>query len=326
MSFEHASVTKGLMMSCALTSIIGGILDVKHYLHFQLVPHISRHHQYWRLAVHHLAFSNSSDLLLAEILLYGVGVNIEQQFGSVKFASFTIVSALMATTLEFLTLILLHRVGVNHIPPGPTAVIFSILYQWYRLVPPAYHFRVFGIPLSNKSFTYVLALLLALGHVPGSLASACIGLLVGFIYRSEVINIKSWRVSPAVIRFSKRFLLPLVGSTRPPRRLNRARPERSESTSEPMNEEVITTARPSTPAAQTDSSPNTQGEAGSVMREWVNELTGRTEDTARIRTPTETEIAQVTAMFPDISREVIIGALQRSPSIEAAVEILLTAP
>ncbi|KIJ20457.1 hypothetical protein PAXINDRAFT_67213, partial [Paxillus involutus ATCC 200175] len=240
-----------------------------------------------------------------------VGVNIEQQFGSVKFASFTIVSALMATTLEFLTLILLHRVGVNHIPPGPTAVVFSILYQWYRLVPPAYHFRVFGIPLSNKSFTYVLALLFALGHVPGSLASACIGLLVGFIYRSEVINIKSWRVSPAVIRFSKRFLLPLVGSTRPPRRLNRARPERSEPTSEPMNEEVITTARPSTPAAQTDSSPNTQGEAGSVVREWVNELTGRTEDTARIRTPTETEIAQVTAMFPDISREVIIGALQR---------------
>ncbi|KAF9226780.1 hypothetical protein BS17DRAFT_776121 [Gyrodon lividus] len=314
------------MMSCALTSIVGGVLDMKHYLHLQLVPHISRHHQYWRLVTHHLAFSNSSDLLLAELLLYGVGVNIEQQFGSIKFASFTIVSALMATTLEFLALILLHRVGINHIPPGPTAVVFSILYQWYRLVPATYHFKVFGIPLSNKAFTYVLASQLALGHMPGSLASACIGLFVGFIYRSEVINIKAWRVSPAVLEFATRFLLPLVGSTRPPRRLNRARPERSDSTTETRNEEVITTARPSTPAAQADGSPSAQGEAGSVVREWVNELTGRREDATRIRTPSETEITQLIGMFPDISRDVIMGALQRSPSIEAAVEILLAAP
>ncbi|KIJ69871.1 hypothetical protein HYDPIDRAFT_171835 [Hydnomerulius pinastri MD-312] len=311
MSFEHASVTKGLMMSCALTSIIAGVFDVKHYLHLQLVPHISRHHQYWRLLTHHLAFSNSSDLLLAELLLYGVGINIERQFGSVKFASFTIVSALMATILEFLTLILLHRVGVNHIPSGPSAVVFSILYQWSRLVPPAYHFRIFGVPLSNKIFTYVLASQLALGHIPGSLASACIGILNGFIYRSELINIKSWRISPSVIRFSTRFLLPLVGSTRPPRRLNRARPDQSHSTPEPINEEIITTARPSSPAAPRDSSLGTHEETGSVVREWVNELTGRTDDTARIRTPSETEVTQLTTMFPDISRDVILGALQR---------------
>jgi membrane associated rhomboid family serine protease len=313
MSFEHASVTKGLMMGYALTSIVCGIFDVKHYLHLQLVPHISRHHQYWRLATHHVAFSSSSDLLLAELLLYTVGINVERQFGSVKFASFAIVSTLMSTILEFSSLILLHRIGINHIPPGPTAVVFSMLYQWYRLVPPAYHFRIFGVPLSNKSFTYILASQLALGHVPGSLASACLGLLVGFIYRSELINIKTWRVSPAVIRFSTRFLLPLVGSTRPPRLLNRARPEPREPTSESIDEEVVTTARPPAPTTHTDSAPSqAQGEAGNVVREWVNELRGRTEDPARIRTPSEVEISQVAAMFPDISRELITRALQRT--------------
>lgn len=42
--------------------------------------------QYWRLLVHHLAFSNSSDLLLAEILLYNVSIPIERMFGTSKFA------------------------------------------------------------------------------------------------------------------------------------------------------------------------------------------------------------------------------------------------
>ncbi|KAH7887454.1 hypothetical protein F5I97DRAFT_1966033 [Phlebopus sp. FC_14] len=327
MSFEHASVTKGLMMSCALTSIIGGVFDVKHYLHLQFVPHLSRHHQYWRLVTHHLAFSNSSDLLLAELLLYGVGVTIERQFGSVKFASFTIVSALLATVLEFLSLILFHRIGINHIPSGPSAIIFSILYQWSRLVPPAYHFRIFGLPLSSKAFIYVLASQLALGHIPESMTSACVGLLVGYIYRTELINIKTWRVSPAIIRFSTRFLLPLIGSTRAPRRLNRARPERTNSTDYLVaNDEIITTARPTLSTAQTGAPPAGQEEtSSSVVREWVNELTGRGEDgSSGIRAPSEAEITQLTTMFPDISRDVIIGVLQRSPNVEGAVEMLLT--
>lgn len=42
--------------------------------------------QYWRLAAHHLAFSNSSDLFVAELVLYNVGVQVERQFGSIKFA------------------------------------------------------------------------------------------------------------------------------------------------------------------------------------------------------------------------------------------------
>lgn len=311
-------------MACALTSITAGVFDVKHYLHLQLVPHLSRHHQYWRLLTHHLAFSNSSDLFLAELLLYVVGVNIERQFGSVKFASFTIVSGLVSTLLEFMALILLHRIGVNHIPGGPSAIVFSMLYQWYRLVPVAYHFKIFGVPLSNKAFTYALALQLALGHLPGSLVSSCVGLLVGYIYRSELINIKTWRVSPTAINLSSRFLLPLVGSTRPPRRFNRARPEQVHLTTEVGDEEVITTAPPSVQRSGRLSGEGTEG--SSVVREWVNELTGRTGEAAaaRIRTPSEVEVTQLTSMFPDTSRDVIVTTLQRSPNIETAVEVLLT--
>ncbi|EGO27949.1 hypothetical protein SERLADRAFT_462266 [Serpula lacrymans var. lacrymans S7.9] len=157
MSFENAPVSKGLMMSCALTSIIAGVFDVKHYLHLQFVPHISRHHQYWRLVAHHFAFSNSSDLLLAELLLYNVGVQVERQFGTVKFASFAIASALVSTILEFMALLLFYRIGLNHISPGPLSLIFAILYQYFRVVPSIYQFRIFSVPVSNKIFTYILA-------------------------------------------------------------------------------------------------------------------------------------------------------------------------
>ena len=65
---------------------------------------------------------------------------------------------MLVITLEFLSLLLFHRVGLNHIAMGPTALIFAMLYQYSRIVPSAYSFRVFGIPLNNKSLVYMLAL------------------------------------------------------------------------------------------------------------------------------------------------------------------------
>jgi hypothetical protein len=129
--------------------------------------------QYWRLITHQLAFVNSSDLFLAELILYNVAVHIERRFGSIKYAvcsffastfrrlmyaqSFLFVSFLVATLLQFITIMLFHRVGINHISLGPMAVLFSILYQYSRIIPPAYTYRIFGIPLNNKSMNYILA-------------------------------------------------------------------------------------------------------------------------------------------------------------------------
>lgn len=324
------------MVGCGITSLLAGLFDVKHYLHLQLVPHLSRHHQYWRLAVHYLAFSNSSDLFIAQLVLYNVGIQIERQFGSVKFASFALVSTILAITLEFLSLLLFQRVGLNNIAMGPSALIFAMLYQYSRIVPSAYNFRMFGVPLTNKSLVYLLALQMAISRLPSSAAVALIGVFTGQIYRSDLANLKAYRISPSVVKFSTRFLLPVIGSLRPPRRSNRALPDdlRSTRTSTPpipQNEEVITTAR-TTPATATrlrgpddvDGTTTNDGDRPSVVREWVDELTGRSERASTgMRVPSEAEIVQLTGMFPDVQREVIIGALQRSSNIERAVETLL---
>ena len=69
----------------------------------------------------------------------------------------------MNTIGTMLALIVLQQVPVfgglsNNIPAGPSAIVFSTLYQYFRLVPEAYHFRIFGVTLSDKFWVYGTAL------------------------------------------------------------------------------------------------------------------------------------------------------------------------
>lgn len=393
MSFEHAAVSKACLVHLAIASFTVGILDVKHFCHLQLVPHISKYHQYWRLIASHLAFGASSDLLIALILLYNVAIPVERRFGSIKFASFLVASFLVATILEFASLLLFHKAGVNHMVPGPLAVTFSVLYQYWRILPAAYRFRIFGIPFSDKSFHYLLAAQLACTHGLSSLAPSLVGILTGQIYRSDLASLKSYRISPAIVRFSTQYLAPVFGPSRSPRRRNRvfpepastnsstflpselfgsgagtqaednrtgndaSRQEEEQNTSPPDEDQAsdqgVETNRENRPrAARPDGSHDPTPPAGSSMvREWVDQLTGRAERASSgMRIPSEVEVTQLVSMFPDIPRETIVGALQRrcavafyplylaahdltgpslttilsSPTTEAAVEILLT--
>jgi hypothetical protein len=190
-----------------------------------------------------------------------------------------------------------------------------------------------GVPF--KADTQTPYSQLAISRLPGSLATALIGLFAGQIYRSDLANLKTFRISSTFARFSSRFILPLIGSLRPPRRSNRALPDETipslgtntntNSNQAPSlngNDEIITTGRsagsgalpPGTradPGGGHGGEPLQNGSTGtSVVREWVNELTGRS-DRAGVRVPPEAEISQLMVMFPDVQREVVLGALQR---------------
>ncbi|VDB97119.1 unnamed protein product [Peniophora sp. CBMAI 1063] len=339
MSLQHAPVTKGLMIAGGLASLMVAIFDVKHHFHLQLVPHLARDHQYWRLLTHHLIYANSSELFIWELLLYNLGVSVERSFGSAKYASYLWISMLVSTILEFTTVLVFHRSsGFNRFPPGPTALIFSIAWQYYRLVPSIYRFSLFGVILTDRIFPSLLALQLAISQPWSSTILALIGLLTGAIYRSDVVSLKRFRLPPILLRLSSKYLLPLIGDMRPPQRHGRALPDEptriaAASEAEP---EPITTARRSRPSASTSpevtsavsaSTPEAAAGSGrSVMREWVNELTGRTERASTgIRVPPEAEISQVMSMFPNVQRDVVVGALQRSSDTQGAVETLLHA-
>ncbi|KAF9057827.1 hypothetical protein BJ165DRAFT_1521171 [Panaeolus papilionaceus] len=325
MSFENASVTKGLIITTSLTSLLSGLFDIKHFFHLTFSPHISKHHQYWRLITHHLAFSNSSDLFIGALVFYNVGIHVERQFGTVKFASFLTVSLLVSTLLEFVTLMFLHRFGLNQIAMGPSVMIFNLLYQYSRIVPPIYRYHIFGVELNNKSLQYLLGLQLAVMHIPVGVIVALIGIFSGQIYRSDLAGLNTYRLPKSLLDFFSTYISLVFGVYRSPRRSNRAMPDGGRLTDTIPVDEVITTAR--TPRAHRSAAPETEsGEARpSVMREWVDELTGRTaRENAGLRVPTEAEITQIVAIFPTMEREVLVGALQRSANIEVAVETLLT--
>ncbi|KZS97795.1 hypothetical protein SISNIDRAFT_546844 [Sistotremastrum niveocremeum HHB9708] len=306
-SFHHAPVSKGLMLSVGAFSLIFSLFDIKHYIHLQ----------YWRLLIHQLACGTSGDLLLTEILLFTAAIEVERQFGSLKFASFVFVSTALSATLLFAALLLFHGLSLNTVPPGPFALVFAILYQYHRLVPSSYDYRIFLVTFSNKSHIYLLATQLMISGMPGSVVASLVGLLASQLYNSDIVGLKVYRLPGWAQRLATRYLTPLIGSTRAPRRSNLAIPEPVNVTlPSTENTEVITTS--TAPPAEAPEAPTT---GTSVVREWMNELTGR----RGLREPSATEIEEVIGMFPDVPRQSVIVALRQTPNTESAVEILLRA-
>lgn len=76
--------------------------------------------------------------------------------------SFLSIVTVLNTISTFLGMILLSPIPVfgsafNRLPAGPTAIMFSIVYQYFRLVPQAYEFKVFGVTFSDKIWMYATA-------------------------------------------------------------------------------------------------------------------------------------------------------------------------
>nr|XP_019042865.1 hypothetical protein I302_08574 [Kwoniella bestiolae CBS 10118]OCF21795.1 hypothetical protein I302_08574 [Kwoniella bestiolae CBS 10118] len=369
------------MILLALTSLTASLLDVKPYLHLQLVPHITKYRQFWRIAIHPFAFANSTELLIGEILLYNVGVAVERAFGSRKYSSFILVSSLLSTFIASIAILIGHKFGLNSIPAGPYGIIFSLVWQQYRIFPSLYHFRVLGIEFSSKAFNWILAVQLLLSKPPSSLLISLAGLLTGYIYRTDTLfplpslsisrrrllvkrSLKTYRIPLSLYQLLSRLFSPIIGESLPPRRSQRVLPgqqsqsqiqssQRGASIATALNAGATnqngsarsrlrrflsnrTNPAPPPPDTSIGAGANDgdiggreqrggQGEqrepgtATAAMGEWVNEITGR-----GTRVASEQEISTLSNMFPNLSREVIVRALQTNDFNTAqAVEALL---
>ncbi|ORY22757.1 hypothetical protein BCR39DRAFT_550848 [Naematelia encephala] len=357
--FQNAGVTKGIMMVLAINTLAVSLLHVKPYIHLQVVPHMTKYHQFWRLLVHPFAFANSTELLMGELLLYNVGTNVERSFGPRKYSSFILLSSLLSTFICFVGIVVLHKFGVSAVPAGPYGVIFSLLWQQYRTIPSLYAFRLFGIEFSSKIFSWLFALQLFLSYPPRSVLASLAGLLAGWIYRLDNLvllpslsrrrvlrPLKTYRIPLSIHTLLARLFEPLAGSSLPPRRSVRVLPGQmressarttTASTVEPSTLRSLLSSRigagaapprpprPSNGTTETGSTvppPSATGSARAAMGEWVSEMTGRGQGGARA--PTEEEIGILSGMFPSSSREAVVRALQRSDHNTAqAVEMLL---
>lgn len=177
--------------------------------------------QVWRLVTHHLAFGNASELLLSTLLLFNTSAVVERFWSSQKLAAFIVISAALATVLELVALSF-RLLPANTLPAGPFAIVFAILLQYIRAIPAVYTFKIGGLTLTNKVINYAIAAQLFASQGIASIVPSTIGLLVGALYRSDLVGtaLRAYRLPASLHRLALR-LSPLLGSTRSPRRSNR---------------------------------------------------------------------------------------------------------
>ena len=85
MSFTNAPVTRTIVSGVILSSVLGSLLDLKHYLYILTDLHIWQYHQLWRVFVFQLGYTNSSEALFGAIAFYHMRT-IERLWGSRKYA------------------------------------------------------------------------------------------------------------------------------------------------------------------------------------------------------------------------------------------------
>lgn len=128
--------------------------------------------------------------------------------------SFMILSYLFTTLIPPILLALVIRPlslnNINYLPAGPTPLIFALLAQYHAAIPHIYIYRLAaspappapepatftGLTFSDKAYTYLPAIQLALSQFPGSLLCAAVGWVVGYSWRNDVLPgaVTRWRV------------------------------------------------------------------------------------------------------------------------------------
>ncbi|KAF2178346.1 hypothetical protein K469DRAFT_676067 [Zopfia rhizophila CBS 207.26] len=224
--FTNAPVSRFLVFSTVIGALIASLTDTRYYFHIEVVPHIWNYGQFWRVLTWHLCYTNSTEVIFGVGSFYYLRI-IERLWGSRKFTSF-LLSTLPYTALLpplILTFVLrpLTFGRINHLPAGPTPIIFALLAQYYAAIPYTYRYRLApyaptsstessssssqsnantatsiwnkSITLTSKSLSYLLPLQLALSQLPGSLLSAAVGWAVGTAYRRDILPYAStWRI------------------------------------------------------------------------------------------------------------------------------------
>ncbi|KAK9897263.1 hypothetical protein P389DRAFT_55154 [Cystobasidium minutum MCA 4210] len=313
MSFAHAAASKGILAWTGISSVIVSTFGRKYLCHLQLVPHITRDHQFWRLISQNLAFTSSIDLFVAILVLYNTSITLERRYGTAKFVSFALVTTFFGTAFEVLSLSLFRylNIAIVSLPAGPFTFIFALLYNYSKSVPSSYTYKVFGLSFNSKSLLYLLAAQLAFAMPPNSLVTAACGILAGVLYRSNILGSRSWRIPQWLQRLGKTYLSPLLDSGRMPRRSART-------TLDDADPAPGTSRLPSGTATQNGGgrAQPRQGAMAEVMQTFASTRTAAG--------PPAEAVAQLQAMFPSASVDQINSALQRGGNdVNRSVEYLL---
>ncbi|PWW79932.1 hypothetical protein C7212DRAFT_349875 [Tuber magnatum] len=206
--FRSAPVSQALLYFIVASSLLASILNIKHYFHIQIIPHLWVYRQVWRIFIWQTCYANAGELLFGALVIYHLRA-IERLFGTRKYASFLAYCFVATNIAAPLLLAAVFRPltfgQMNYLPPGPTPILFAALAQYHAVIPGVYKFRLLtstnsngeegpGITLSDKFYVYLLSTQLALCQPPGSLLSVAVGWIVGYAWRMDLLPKSKWRI------------------------------------------------------------------------------------------------------------------------------------
>jgi hypothetical protein len=152
--------------------------------------------QFQRLLLSQFIFTNTAQTLVGISLLY-VCRQFERQLGSRKFGAFTFISFTLSMVLMMSMAAFTRSMEMNYTPSsGPYSYIFSLLVLFYAHVPKVSpsKYSVLGLPLSEKTWTYVFGAQLLFNEMERSAGPSIIGVLIGMLYLGDHFSMQAWRL------------------------------------------------------------------------------------------------------------------------------------
>lgn len=190
--FHRAPVCK-VMLSCTVGSSLLLNFPLRQYQPLFIYDHtaVFEKHQIWRVFSSRMVFSDLKDLFLCTILLYYFRL-FERRFGSRKFVSYMMGTGLLATLLEMGVSYCCRYwdIPLGPLPAGPLCFVYPLFVPYYCDVPRVVMSQIWGIPMTGKSFSYILGLQVA-STSPESIVVAVCGILSGILWRVNFVKIQS---------------------------------------------------------------------------------------------------------------------------------------
>ena len=193
-------------------SFFGNIGDVS------LLSLTNLYHEPWKILLGTCTFATLGEVLWSLPILYTFR-DLERRMGSNRFSSFVILSTVtvLATQIG-----LMHVYSSHDLASGPYGSIFGLFVFYFALIPKLspQSLSLLGMHFSDKSFTYMLGIQLAMngwsrGRTFGSLMSAVTGLCFGLVYMAEVFPLHNFRLPSSLVSLVGKSVLPWFGSSSP---------------------------------------------------------------------------------------------------------------
>ncbi|KAK7090581.1 ubiquitin-associated domain-containing protein 2-like [Littorina saxatilis] len=208
-----------VLLGVSLSSSLALLFPLQQYRHLCTYSYdlVIERGEYWRLLTSKLAFLDIKDIALCCMLIYNFRF-LERRFGSRKYISYLLAVSVLSTVLEMGALILCHHFDISFtpLPSGPFCMVFPQFVQFFLLIPRVAASSILGVPVTGKTFTYILGLQVASGTAEYRLVTLC-AVIAGLLWQYNFLKIQGLvSVPECVARVFNQAVGWLLQSPRPP--------------------------------------------------------------------------------------------------------------